>query len=298
MVRVFIGVPVYNGEAYLADALESLLAQTHRDWVALVADNASTDRTAEIAQSFAARDPRVRYHRHERNLGAAPNFNYCVAQASGSYFKWMAHDDKCLPTYLERCIARLESDPGAVLCHARAKHIDGDDRITGSYTREWNFNDPDPAARFAAAMALDHACVTVFGVMRLDVLRQTPAIAPFVGSDRSLLAELALHGRLEYVPEELFLWRDHPTRSVRLNRRQRLTWFNANARTVLSALLVRQLLANQRAALRVPDTLGGRSAAFARTLRWALWNWRPLAGDLRAIAGALVRSVVPMGRSA
>lgn len=294
MARVFIGIPVYNGEKYLASALESLLTQSYTDWVALISDNASTDATPQIAEAYCKRDPRLRYYRHAVNLGAAPNFNFCVQRAEGEFFKWMAHDDICRPSYLLRCVERLEADPGTVLCQSRVLRIGSDGEIAGAYTREWNFNDPDPTIRFANAMGLDHACVTVFGVMRLDILKQTPAIAPFVGSDRPLLAELALHGRLEYVPEDLFLWRDHEDRSVKLkNRKQRLTWFDVNARTIFSSLMTRQLLANQRAALRVPRTSKEKARAFLKTLHWSVANRRRLLRDIRAIAGATVRSIIP-----
>jgi glycosyltransferase involved in cell wall biosynthesis len=295
---VYIGLPVYNGDRYLADALDCLLAQTHRDFTVLISDNASTDATGAIGRDFARRDPRIIYHRHLTNLGAAPNFNFCVAQANGTYFKWMAHDDLCLPTYLERCVDLLDRDPGAVLCHARVTNIDSAGAITGSYSGEWTFNDPDPAVRFARAMALDHSCVTVFGVIRLDVLKQTPAIAPFVGSDRPLLAELALHGRLEYVPEELFLWREHPNRSVRLQRRDRLAWFDTSARSILSTLIVQQLWANQRAALRTPRSYRDKARAFGKTLQWGLKNRGMLLRDIRAMAGSLLRRLMPAGARA
>ena len=73
--RLSIGLPVYNGERYLAEAFDCFLAQTFQDFEIIVCDNASTDRTAEICRSFAQRDPRIRYYRNEKNLGAIPNFN-------------------------------------------------------------------------------------------------------------------------------------------------------------------------------------------------------------------------------
>ncbi|MEM7005956.1 MAG: glycosyltransferase family A protein [Pseudomonadota bacterium] len=292
MARVFVGIPVFNGADYLAAALDSLITQTHTDWVALISDNASTDGTQEIAQAFSEKDERIKYHRHAKNLGAAPNFNYCVESASGRYFKWMAHDDMLRPSYLAHCVERLEEDEGAVLCHTHVLRIDNDGEVTGSYSKERDLNDPDPTTRFARTMALDHACVSVFGVMRLDILKQTPAIAPFVGSDRPLLAELALHGRLESVPEDLFLWRNHQKRSVQLKNRQvRLSWFNANARSIFASLMLRQLLANQYTALKVPKTYSGKARALLSTLKWAGKNRARLVKDLRAVGGALLRSL-------
>ena len=73
--RLSIGMPVYNAERYLAEALDGFLAQTFQDFEINVSDNASSDRTAEICRSFAERDPRIRYFRNGKNLGAIPNFN-------------------------------------------------------------------------------------------------------------------------------------------------------------------------------------------------------------------------------
>lgn len=288
MATVFIGLPVYNGEDFLDGAIDCLLAQTYGDFVVLVSDNASTDATESIARKWAARDPRVRYHRHERNMGAAPNFNYCVERAEGRYFKWMAHDDKLAPEYLERCVSLLEEDDGAVLCHAGVVSIDDSGTVVGEYDRERDFNHSDPVVRFRRAMALDHACVSVFGVIRLDALRRTQKIAPFVGSDRSLLADLALHGRLEYVDEPLFFWRDHKSRSVRMRRKDRVAWFDANAKAILATLYLRQVLAAQGAAIRARHPLGMRARAFWETVKWTVKNRIQLWRDVRAVGGILL----------
>ena len=90
---VTVGLPVYNGERYLAEALEAALAQDLDDLEVVVCDNASEDSTREIALDYVARDRRVRYHRNERNLGLARNFNRVFELSRGKYFKWTAHDD-------------------------------------------------------------------------------------------------------------------------------------------------------------------------------------------------------------
>jgi glycosyltransferase involved in cell wall biosynthesis len=267
---VFLGLPVYNGGAFLHAALDSALAQTFGDFRLLIADNASTDDTAEIAQDYAARDSRVIYHRHEKNLGAAPNFNFCLAQATEPYFKWMAHDDLMRPTYLERCVAVLDNDPGAVLCHSRFERIDVHGAPLRAAEGEDGFNDPDPVVRFARAAGLDHGCGSVFGVIRRDVLARTPGIAPFVSSDRTLLAELALYGRFEIVPETLFGWRTHIDQSIWMSRDERVAWFDTESQSKLNAFFTRQWLAQFGAIRRaeVPRSVKAR-ATFA-SVGWAL----------------------------
>ena len=85
-----IGLPVYNGERYVREALEAVLSQTFSDFELVICDNASTDGTRKICQDVARNDSRVRYYRNAKNLGAARNFNRCFTLAHPSeYFKWM-----------------------------------------------------------------------------------------------------------------------------------------------------------------------------------------------------------------
>ena len=90
---VSIGLPVYNGEPFLAQALDSLLAQSFEDFELIISDNASTDRTRSLCESYQKRDPRVQYFRQSVNMGPVWNFNFVVRQAAGKYFMWAAHDD-------------------------------------------------------------------------------------------------------------------------------------------------------------------------------------------------------------
>ncbi|WP_081588053.1 glycosyltransferase family 2 protein [Gloeocapsa sp. PCC 7428] len=91
--RISIGMPVYNGEPYLKDAINSILNQTFEDFELIISDNGSTDRTEEICRTIASQDQRVRYYRNEQNLGAGWNFNRVVDLATGEYFRWACHDD-------------------------------------------------------------------------------------------------------------------------------------------------------------------------------------------------------------
>ena len=122
--RLTIGLPIYNGEQLLPQALESMLTQEFDDFEVVISDNASVDRTPELCAAYAAKDRRIRYVRNERNLGSIPNFNKLVGLAKGEYFKWAAHDDWCEPEFVGRCVEVLDADPGVVLCHAKATRVD------------------------------------------------------------------------------------------------------------------------------------------------------------------------------
>ena len=85
--RLSIGLPVYNGENYLAESLEALLGQSYEDFELIISDNASTDGTADICRRYAKQDSRIRYIRQPHNIGCAPNHNFVIEQARGELFK-------------------------------------------------------------------------------------------------------------------------------------------------------------------------------------------------------------------
>ena len=132
MPRVSIGIPVYNGENFLEEAIRSVLAQTYQDLELVIADNASSDRTAEIGQDFAASDGRVRYVRNARNLGAAPNYNRVWEQSRGDLFKWLSHDDRILPGYVAATVAALTG--GATRGQGRLRSTE---RATSNSSSSW-----------------------------------------------------------------------------------------------------------------------------------------------------------------
>ncbi|MEO1397469.1 MAG: glycosyltransferase, partial [Pseudomonadota bacterium] len=115
---VSLGLPVFNGADYLAEAIESILNQSLADFELILCDNASSDQTESICRSFAERDARVRYIRQARNLGAAANYNLAFEEARGTFFKWCAHDDN-------RHILVHETDPQVLTDFVDAFWADG-----------------------------------------------------------------------------------------------------------------------------------------------------------------------------
>lgn len=256
--KVSIGLPVYNGQRYLEIALRSLLGQTLEDFELIICDNASTDRTGEIARDFAASDRRIRYVRNETNIGANPNFQKALSLASGRFFKWAAVDDVHEPTYLEKCVAVLERDPSVVLAYSRSKLIDKDGRVLpdNADAPRIGTSSRSVVARFRAS--LDEVwCFAIFGVMRPAFLRACMPMT-FYGSDKVLLAEMSLRGRFHRVEEPLFLRRchDEQSTSTKLTSAQRARWAVSSRVKMPHQLLM--YLAYTRAAWRVPMTLPQR----------------------------------------
>ena len=228
--KVSIGLPVYNGENYVGEAIESVLSQSYDDFELIVTDNSSTDQTEEICRSYAAKDKRIRYFRNEKNLGASRNFNKTVELARGDYFKWAAHDDTISHDYLSKCVEVLEKDPTIVLCYTKIKIIDEFNSEISDYKVEMkNANSFKPHKRFRDLILISHWGIEVFGLFRTSELRKTKLIDSFPGSDRTLMAEISLLGRLYQIPEYLFFSRDHSDRSVRNGTvHSRAEWFDTS----------------------------------------------------------------------
>ena len=216
---ISIGLPVYNGENFLKEALDSILAQTFTDFELIISDNASTDKTEEICREYAAKDKRIRYYRNEYNLGAANNYNRVFKLSSGKYFKWAAHDDVCAPDYLKKCVTLLEQDPSIVLCYPKANLIDKEGRDIGVYTENLNINSFKPHERLYQLLETYgwYHGTQAFGLMRTSALQKTLLIGNYAHADRVLLAELAILGKFFEVPECLFYRRRHPQISQMAN---------------------------------------------------------------------------------
>lgn len=220
-------MPVYNGERYVAAAIGSVLAQDYADIELIITDNASTDATEAICRAAAARDQRVRYVRNPRNLGAAPNYNRGFELADGAYLKWCAHDDLLSPNFVSACVAALERDPEASLAFAKTVCIDPDDRPVDGPDHDETpaLLDPQPERRFYRAITLGGTCFPIFGVFRMSMLQRSTLHRSYYGSDRALIAEAALLGKLLRVDEATFYNREHPTRSIRMvDHAERSRW--------------------------------------------------------------------------
>lgn len=207
--RIVIGLPVYNGENYVREAIESILAQTFTDFRLVIGDNCSTDRTSEICQEYVKRDSRVQYYRHEQNLGVVGNSNFLFEQCDAPYFRWQAHDDVLAPTFLERCLEVIEADPTLSIVHCRSLMIDEHGDCIGNYDGEVPLSDPRVSERLWRILWAGYINES-FGIMRASMLKKTGLYRPFDGSDRNLIMEMLLQGDVAYVNEYLFLRRDHP----------------------------------------------------------------------------------------
>lgn len=201
---VSMGMPLYNEERHLREALDSLLAQDYANFELIISDNASEDMTQQICREYAARDSRIHYHCNEVNLGMVENFNRVFHGSKGKYFMWVAGHDLHAPSFLRKCVEALENEPAAVLCSSRVKVIDHQGHPT---TRNEVFVDTrgrGVLTRFNIAVWRLSSSFAIYGLFRRSAMADS-RMARFVwASDSVLLAELALMGPFIILPEALY----------------------------------------------------------------------------------------------
>lgn len=283
--RVSIGMPVYNGALFLKEALDSILAQTFKDFELIISDNGSTDRTQEICRAYAANDQRISYYRNEQNLGAGWNQSRVVELSKGEYFKWAHHDDVCDPALLEQCVEVLDRNPSVVLCYSKTIIINEHGQHIEKYFDGFNLRSPKPHERFEQYHKLiryGHRCHPFHGMIRANTLKTTSLVGSYPSSDLILVGELVLHGEFYEIPEYLFFKRDHPNASVQAHRtfKQRIAWYDPSKKGKLHLTRWKWFLEYLVAIRRVQMSWDEKARCYMQMTKWFIWNWIWLVKDL------------------
>jgi glycosyltransferase involved in cell wall biosynthesis len=217
---VTIGVPVRNGEDFLAEALDSALAQDYPNLEIVVSDNASVDATPEICRRYAHADPRVRWWRNDANVGLASNFALTVERARGEFFTWLAHDDLLSPGYVRTVVAYMAPRADVLLCTTSLTLLNFEGPGVLTPVRLLDFYDGvDWRAARRLLFRTGHAQsgYLVYGVYRRaampdvrTLMRDMPSgdlVSAF--TEPTLLSWVAARGRVVALPEILRTYRMH-----------------------------------------------------------------------------------------
>lgn len=203
-----IGLPVYNEEAKIRRALDSLLAQTFRDFEIVISDNASTDGTERICLEYANSDRRIRYFRNETNLGIIHNFRRVVELAEGRYFMWAAADDWWHPKFIHRLVQELDRHPQAGVAMSALRRLREDGTVFQAHRFEGATN-PSAMSHLMLLMGMASANTPfhffIYGLFRAGIIKEAVSNpAPDVpAADRLLMCRIALATRFRYVDEFL-----------------------------------------------------------------------------------------------
>jgi glycosyltransferase involved in cell wall biosynthesis len=207
---VSIGMPVYNGEKYIRQAIESILNQDYPNIELIICDNASTDKTAEICLEYQQKDARINFQQNNENLGAAKNFKKVFDLSQAKFFMWAAHDDYFDKSFISKCLDRLNENPQAVLCCSEVNYINeqGTIRNTTNFTEFKNIDTSgmDIPGRIERLLSVI-GWVAIYGIIRRPSLERVKLDNPMYGFDVILLLEFLLLGDIIKVPEKLFYYR-------------------------------------------------------------------------------------------
>jgi glycosyltransferase involved in cell wall biosynthesis len=282
--RISIGLPVYNGERFLPETLDSLLAQTYEDFELIISDNASTDRTEQICRDYITKDRRISYYRNTTNLGATNNYRKVFELASGEYFRWANADDLFAPESLARCIEVLDHEPLVVLAYPKTKFIDEHGRLISDYEDDLHLVDNTATERFIQVLDRLGRVNGIYGLVRTESLRKTKLIRNFVGGDLPLIAELSLYGKFWRIPEFLFYRRLHPHAYSAYKKVEQLQeFFDPKSKGTVPLTEWRRLVAHFDSVGRAPLGSVEKIHLIFFLLRVGFWNRKKLVNEVLAV---------------
>jgi len=208
---VSIGLPVYNGEQFLKQTLDSLLGQTYENLELIISDNASTDGTGEICREYARRDRRVRYHRNGVNCGAVANMNAVFAFTSGDYFMWASDEDYWAPAYVSSCMDVLVNSDKIVLTGTWSTFVDAETEETIFTDKGFSTVGLSASDSFKLHKLTIHGgsyVAAIFhGIYKRSFLSSVMPAWNLHLTDQLLLARLCFLGEFYVVPELLMMKR-------------------------------------------------------------------------------------------
>jgi glycosyltransferase involved in cell wall biosynthesis len=304
--RVSIGLPVYNGEDFLAESLDALLGQSYEDFELIISDNASTDGTADICRRYAKQDSRVRCIRQPRNIGSVPNHRFVLDQSRGELFKWASADDLYARDLLQRCVDALDEYPDVVLAHAWTGAVDSAGNLTQALEYPLATDSMRAPERFRSMLFAscegDYGLIRgddLYGVIRAEVLRRVGPQDSYYRADRVYTTAIALHGRFHQERDWLYFRRDHPDRvsnapTVRAWCAQ-LDPRRADRLRHPTARLVAEYIWGFTAAIRrAPLSPADRRECYRLLARWTAGRAAPTAGRILRWGTLLAGERVPV----
>lgn len=203
---VSVALPIFNEEKFLHQTLESLLSQDYKKLEILIGDNCSTDSTPDICTSYVAKDSRIKYIRHDTNIGVAKNHILLTKKARGKYFMFAAGHDEWSQNLISECVSLLEKHESATVTYATPTWIDEEGKQLQKFMGWYDTRGLNPVARFY--MVFWGGMNPILGVMRRSLMPDLKNYN-FVGADLVVLSEMALKGEFAHAAQAQFFRRQN-----------------------------------------------------------------------------------------
>ena len=207
--KVSIGIPVYNGAKTLASTIEAAINQDYENLEIIISDNCSTDGTQIIAESYCAKDPRIKYVRQEKNLGMTANFSRVFEYSTGEFFMWAAHDDQHSSIFVSSCLPILLKETEAGLCVPKTQAFFRNEINWISSMK--TFSGIDTRTKLFRETLKHFPAVGMYGLYRSSVIQKTGLWKNFLGADLVFIQSLSLHGNIVTSDELLFSYFERET---------------------------------------------------------------------------------------
>ena len=206
--KVSIGMPVYNGEKFIREALDSLLAQTFTDFELIISDNASTDGTEAICRKYVERDSRIRYVRQTINRGGTANFLFVLSKARGEYFMWAAADDQWSPNWIVHLLENFKITDFGVF--GEYQYINASGRSKGSTLTPLNLLKNSQLKAFLLPDT-SGKCFYNYSLFLRERVAAVPifALEEFLGRDQIYIILFLENGDLRAIPGAVLKYRVH-----------------------------------------------------------------------------------------
>ena len=285
--RVVIGLPVYNSQKYLGAAIESHLSQSFGDFDLVISDNGSTDATAEICTSYAAKDSRVKYLRSDVNRGILWNHRRVFegVKSANQYFRWAGGDDILEPGLLQALVTVLDTRPEVEAVVPDTKNIDDNGEIIGSVARSLDLQSPDVFERARQVLVRGYQHVIAYGLLRTSTLRVLRTAPNYPGWDSVFVWELALRGLMVQSPGPALLRRFHKGSISRVKTvKEMRKWVEPNAKAGMNFPHWTWAYERWRALQATPLAKHDRVRIGKFLLRATLWERNSLVRDVTQAA--------------
>ena len=236
--KITIGVPVYNGEATIRRALDSLLLQTYDNFELIISDNDSTDSTSKICLEYAQKDKRIKYIRKNKTVSIIWNYIFVIEQAETEYFMLASDDDYWDPKFIEKNLEVLESRPNIVGSISDIKLIGNN--IGNYYTNpnecnsnnlKWEFVRPNIGTyeKKIRNILEFNWILNQFSIFRTEQLKKSIIKKRFASWDFAVMLNIIKFGDL-YVLDDVLMFRDtsgisSTASEIELMKKQNFGWF-------------------------------------------------------------------------
>ena len=285
--KVIIGLPVYNGQKYLGAAIDSHLSQSFGDFDLVIADNGSTDATAEICAGYATQDKRIQYLRSTENRGILWNHRRVMEaiQSPKQYFRWAAADDILAPGFLAPMVALLDARTEVAAVVPDAKNIDDKGEILGSMARTLDLQCADVYERARHVLVAEYQHVIAYGLLRASTLRLMRTKPDYIGWDPIFVWELALRGQLVQPAGPVLLRRLHAGSISRVKTAKEMRkWVEPNSNVGMNFPHWTWAYERVRVLLAAPLPMRARLRIALLLARATMWDRGSLTRDVKQAA--------------